>query len=247
MNGARFVMTSSSWAAARSRSPTPRRPRAWPRWPARPTGSTRGCWPSSAAATWSRRSGCRPGRCGRSGNGHGSGCIWSVTRSTAVSGSFVGWAPTTPMCPCSCRPPASPGSWGTRSPPSSATSAASPRPRSWSATAGCARWATSSATSPRRPTRQPPAPRAEGLVTDRAARLPGARPRHRLYALWLLVATTGMRRGELAGLRWAIRRVAAGTTGHPRRSPSTRPVGSWAGGPGRRTARCRRRTGRRRR
>jgi len=25
----------------------------------------------------------------------------------------------------------------------------------------------------------------------------------RLYALWLLVATTGMRRGELAGLRWA--------------------------------------------
>src|SRR4029450_4257539 len=24
----------------------------------------------------------------------------------------------------------------------------------------------------------------------------------RLYALWLLVATTGMRRGELAGLRW---------------------------------------------
>jgi integrase len=27
-------------------------------------------------------------------------------------------------------------------------------------------------------------------------------PRDRLDALWLLVATTGMRRGELAGLRW---------------------------------------------
>jgi integrase len=25
----------------------------------------------------------------------------------------------------------------------------------------------------------------------------------RLYALWLLVATTGMRRAELAGLRWS--------------------------------------------
>ena len=27
-------------------------------WPARPTGSTPGCWPSSRAATWCRRSGC---------------------------------------------------------------------------------------------------------------------------------------------------------------------------------------------
>ena len=29
-----------------------------PAWPARPTGSTPGCWPSSPAATWCRRSGC---------------------------------------------------------------------------------------------------------------------------------------------------------------------------------------------
>jgi integrase len=32
----------------------------------------------------------------------------------------------------------------------------------------------------------------------------------RLYAVWLLVATTGMRRGELAGLRWADVDLTAG-------------------------------------
>ena len=36
--------TRSSRRAGRSRSPTPRRSRAWRRWPARPTRSTRWCW-----------------------------------------------------------------------------------------------------------------------------------------------------------------------------------------------------------
>src|SRR5512132_2286010 len=38
-------MTSSSFRAGRSPSPTPRRSRAWPRLPVRPTGSTPGCSP----------------------------------------------------------------------------------------------------------------------------------------------------------------------------------------------------------
>ena len=38
--------TRSSRRAGTSRSPTPRRSRAWLRWPARPTGSTRWCWRS---------------------------------------------------------------------------------------------------------------------------------------------------------------------------------------------------------
>src|SRR6188508_3668558 len=42
-------MTSWSWRARRSRSPTRRRSRGWPRWPARPTRSTPGCWPSCRA------------------------------------------------------------------------------------------------------------------------------------------------------------------------------------------------------
>jgi hypothetical protein len=42
-----------------------------------------------------------------------------------------------PYVPCCCRPPASPGCWATPSPPSWATSVASPTPRSWSATPGC--------------------------------------------------------------------------------------------------------------
>ena len=63
-----------------------------------------------------------------------------------------------------------------------------------------------------------------------------AHARHdRLYALWLLVATTGMRRGELAGLRWID--IDFGTPPYPpavpgwssttrSTSPSPRPRGS---------------------
>ncbi|HTE69197.1 MAG TPA: tyrosine-type recombinase/integrase [Actinomycetes bacterium] len=38
----------------------------------------------------------------------------------------------------------------------------------------------------------------------------------RLYAAWLLLATTGMRRGEVAGLRWADVDLDAGRVS-PRR------------------------------
>jgi integrase len=54
-------------------------------------------------------------------------------------------------------------------------------------------------------TADPPAARAPEQKVWSPQEL-GAFPDHvhddRLYALWLLVATTGMRRGELAGLRW---------------------------------------------
>ena len=61
MNGARFVHDSlerCGLAGRDRRRPEGQGPGA--AWPARPTASTPGCWPSSAAATWCRRSGCRP-------------------------------------------------------------------------------------------------------------------------------------------------------------------------------------------
>jgi Transposase IS116/IS110/IS902 family len=79
-------MTSWSWAGGRSRSPTRRRSRAWRHWRARPTGSTRGCWPSWPAATWSQRSGCRRRRFELSGSGPAGGCTWSVTGSRSRTG-----------------------------------------------------------------------------------------------------------------------------------------------------------------
>ena len=46
---------------------------------ARPTGSTPGCWPSSAAAIWCRRSGCPIRACAPSGSGRAGGCTSSAT------------------------------------------------------------------------------------------------------------------------------------------------------------------------
>ena len=44
MTGARLVHDTLEQEGWTSRSPTPRRSRAWRRWPARPTRSTRWCW-----------------------------------------------------------------------------------------------------------------------------------------------------------------------------------------------------------
>jgi Transposase IS116/IS110/IS902 family len=80
-------MTSSSWPASRSPSPTPRRSKAWPRLPVRPTGSTPGCSPELSRrdlvpAIWLPTLGCGP-----SGSGPGSGCTFTATgpRSTTAS------------------------------------------------------------------------------------------------------------------------------------------------------------------
>jgi hypothetical protein len=72
-------MTSSSWPAGRSPSLTPRRSKARPRLPVRPTGSTPGCSPELSRRDlvpeiWLPTPGCGP-----SGSGPGSGCTWSAT------------------------------------------------------------------------------------------------------------------------------------------------------------------------
>jgi hypothetical protein len=49
------------------------------RWRVRPTGSTRGCWPSSRAETWCPRSGCPARRCVASASAQGGDCTWCAT------------------------------------------------------------------------------------------------------------------------------------------------------------------------
>ena len=53
--------------AGRCWSPTRSGSRGWRRWRARPTRSTRGCWPSCRFGIWCRRSGCRRRSCARAG------------------------------------------------------------------------------------------------------------------------------------------------------------------------------------
>ena len=81
MNGARFVHDTLEQLGWEVRSPTRRRSRAWRRWRARPTGSTRGCWPSSRAAIWCRRSGCPIRGSAPSASARAGGCTWCAHRS----------------------------------------------------------------------------------------------------------------------------------------------------------------------
>src|SRR5215216_6703279 len=90
-------MTSSSWPAGRSPSPTLRRSRGWPPWPARPTGSTPGCSPELCRRDlvpeiWLPTQGCGP-----SANPPDGGCIWSATGPRSRTAS-------TPSCWPSARP-----------------------------------------------------------------------------------------------------------------------------------------------
>jgi transposase len=69
MNGARFVhdqLELAGWQVAIADAP---KVKGLAHWPARPTGSTPGGWPSFAGATWSPRSGCPPQGTGRAGTG----------------------------------------------------------------------------------------------------------------------------------------------------------------------------------
>ena len=76
MSGAVWFATASRPRAGRSRSPTPARSGTSPRWPARPTRSTPGCWPSFAVATWCRSSGCRAPKTGRFASAFAAGPTW---------------------------------------------------------------------------------------------------------------------------------------------------------------------------
>jgi hypothetical protein len=51
MNGARFVHDQLELAGWEVQIADAHKVKGWPRWPARPTGSTPGCWPSSAAGS----------------------------------------------------------------------------------------------------------------------------------------------------------------------------------------------------
>jgi hypothetical protein len=73
MNGARFVHDQLELAGWQVEIADAQKVRAWPRWPARPTRLTRGCWPNSRAGIWCPRSGCPPRRCARNGNAPGGG------------------------------------------------------------------------------------------------------------------------------------------------------------------------------
>jgi hypothetical protein len=79
MNGARFVHDQLELAGWQVEIADAQKVKGWPRWPARPTRSTPGYWPSSPAATWSRPSGCPPRRCAPNGNKPAGGCTWSGT------------------------------------------------------------------------------------------------------------------------------------------------------------------------
>ena len=63
--------------AGRCWSPTRRRSRDWRRWRARPTRSTRACWPSCPGVIWCRRSGCPTRRFAVSASWPATGCTWS--------------------------------------------------------------------------------------------------------------------------------------------------------------------------
>ncbi len=78
MNGARFVHDQLELAGWDVASPTQRGRGRSLRLRARPIGSTPTCWPSSPAATWSRRCGCPTRACVQSANGPASACTWST-------------------------------------------------------------------------------------------------------------------------------------------------------------------------
>jgi hypothetical protein len=63
MNGARFVHDQLERAGWQVEIADAQKVKGCRRWPARRTGSTPGCWPSSLAASWSRRSGCPTRTC----------------------------------------------------------------------------------------------------------------------------------------------------------------------------------------
>jgi transposase len=69
MNGARFVHDQLELAGWQVLIADAQKVKGWPRWPARPTESTPGCWPSCRAGPWSRDLAAHPSGAGRAGTG----------------------------------------------------------------------------------------------------------------------------------------------------------------------------------
>src|SRR6266540_1442765 len=76
MNGARFVHDRLELHGWQVEIADAQKVKAWHHLPARPIGSTPGCWPSSHAVSWCRRSGCPTRRCAPSGSVRAGGCTW---------------------------------------------------------------------------------------------------------------------------------------------------------------------------
>src|SRR5215208_1863973 len=79
MNGASFVHDQLELHGWRVEIADAQKVKGLDRSPARPTGSTPGCWPSPPATTWCRRSGCPTRACAPGANARAGGCISSVT------------------------------------------------------------------------------------------------------------------------------------------------------------------------
>ena len=87
MNGARFVhdtLERRGWEVGVADA---QKVKGLDRWPARPTGSTRGCSPSSRAVIWCRRSGCPASSSAPSASAPAGACSWcaSAARSSTAS------------------------------------------------------------------------------------------------------------------------------------------------------------------
>jgi hypothetical protein len=78
MTGARFVhdtLEEQGWEVLVADA---QKVKGWRRWPARPTRSTPGSWPSCPGVIWCRRSGCPTRRFVASASWLATGCIWFV-------------------------------------------------------------------------------------------------------------------------------------------------------------------------
>jgi transposase len=84
--------------AGGSRLPMRARSRGWRRWRARPTRSTRGCWPSCAGATSSRPSGCPPWMTARCASGSTAGVVRMRTMArNRIHGLLTQWGLKIPV------------------------------------------------------------------------------------------------------------------------------------------------------
>src|SRR5918998_354165 len=79
MNGARFIHDQLELRGWTVEIADAVKVKGFARWPARPTRSTPGCWPSSPGAIWCRPSGCRLLACAANGNGPAGGRTWCAT------------------------------------------------------------------------------------------------------------------------------------------------------------------------
>ncbi len=115
MNGARFVHDRLELAGWQVEIADAQKVKGLAPLAARPIASMPGCWPSSPAAIWCRRSGCPIYSSGLSGSGRAGGCTWCATAPASSSACTRSCSPTaspaqSPICLASAAAGCSPGS-----------------------------------------------------------------------------------------------------------------------------------------